>query len=344
MGMSRAGQQLEITLTIDAKGGRQAAATYNERERSRFRREECAGNQIPLGPAEVRVTIRIHLQEPGPVPILGMGRVMRRLCISPSDAEPDLGLGLDTTLLKFVSAYPDDEVLKFIYEKLHTRFAASKRKAATDSKVFRESSAGSVDDGLLLLPGFATISDEELQRSGESNYEQDESVQSIQSHYDNCLQLLKFTLPRLLRDDAFRSTIVELRSDGWRDWHILLAIVRIRLNYATRQITPKWSKSEEYQQTYRRLLQRAEEEADPAPLVELFTIEEMRQALMLSQLAILRGMGFDCRQELHVSKAVDAFRRRFNYWTDDVKHGDPFTEEKINLPLGKCGSKSRLLF
>lgn len=332
MGMSRPGQQLEITLTIDAKGGRQAAATYNERKRSRFRRAESVENQAPLSSDEVRVTIKICLQQPGPAPILGLGRVMRRLCVAPSDAEPDLGLGLEATMLKFVSAYPDDEFLKCIYESLHKRFAATKHSPAQTSKVLREPPARPVDDGLLPLPGFATISDEELQRSQESNYEQDESVQSIQSHYDNCLQLLKFTLPRLLRDEGFRSTIVELQSDGWRDWHILLAIVRIRLNYVTRQITPKWSKSEEYQETYRRFLQHAEEEADPAPLVDLFTIEEMRQALMLSQLAILRGMGFDCRQELHVSKAVDAFRRRFNYWTDDVKHGDPFAESE-NRPM-----------
>jgi hypothetical protein len=134
----------------------------------------------------------------------------------------------------------------------------------------------------------------------------------------------KYTLPRLLKNEAFRSTVATLRSEGWKDWHILLAIGGIRLNFVANQTTSRDARDEQYRNAIRELMEREEAESDTAPPEAMFTVEEMRRSLTLSQFSTLKGMGLECWQKTPVMKAVDAFLQRFNYWTDDVEHTDPF--------------------
>src|SRR5439155_25659664 len=44
---------------------------------------------------------------------------------------------------------------------------------------------------------------------------------------DNGLPVIRYTLPRLLADPAFRRTVAKLLGEGWLDWHLFNAIATL---------------------------------------------------------------------------------------------------------------------
>lgn len=93
----------------------------------------------------------------------------------------------------------------------------------------------------------------------------------------------------------------------------MLAIGGIRLNFVANQTTSRDARDEHYKKAFRELMEREETESDPAPPEAMFTVEEMRRALTLSQFSTLKGMGLECWQQTPVIRAVDAFLQRFNF-------------------------------
>jgi hypothetical protein len=151
-------------------------------------------------------------------------------------------------------------------------------------------------------------------------YSKKRSDDAITRRYKLSSTQLKYTLPQLLKDSPFLTAVRELRQEGWKDWHILQAAASIRLNYVVGTTLSPGSNIEEHKRAAKILYQRDEEESDPMPPVGLFTISELRQALKMSQLSTLRGLGFHCWQKTPNFEGVDCFLKRFNYWTDDVPH------------------------
>jgi hypothetical protein len=138
--------------------------------------------------------------------------------------------------------------------------------------------------------------------------------------------MVKYTLPRLLADGPFISAAAKLRTEGWKDWHLLLAVANIRQNYVMHHLVGPASSSEGYRAVAARIASKDEGESDPAPAAKLFTIDELRRALRLSQMSTLQSMGFECGQLTPNLVGIDRFLGRFNYWTDDLPHPPLFPE------------------
>jgi hypothetical protein len=151
-------------------------------------------------------------------------------------------------------------------------------------------------------------------------YSSKQSRRAITRRYERIPKLLKYTLPRLLADNAFCRNVSTLKKKGWKDWHILLATANIRQNYVVHHKVDPSAPMQEYRTKAEAIAIREEEETDPAPPSSIFTAEEMERALTMSQMSTLKSMGFDCSQLTPNLKAIDRFLRRFNYWTDDVPH------------------------
>jgi hypothetical protein len=121
-------------------------------------------------------------------------------------------------------------------------------------------------------------------------------------------------------------TIVQiLKNDGWRDWHILMAIASAASNYRYEQLHQKLGNGAEdfqtMQQTMFRIINQPEsDKATPIP-VEIFSEENLRINLSLSQFSTLRGLGLEAKQNTPDFEAVNHFLKiRYHYWDDDIAH------------------------
>jgi hypothetical protein len=290
--------------------------------------------ELSLFPTEVHITIEIHSGKLHIEDNPSNDRVIRKIYLPQDGLGPELVFGVAATILKVVSAYPEKKFLRIIQDRMKLGLVAKTNPHAPYDVLFREFYPKDGYDalhklGLQSAPLGAEVmisTHEDLNGpSGiHKDYDRGESLQSIKNRYAKSPGLLKYTLPRLMKTESFRSTVAALRGDGWKDWHILLAVGGIRLNFVANQTIPKGAKFEEYRKTFGQLMDRDEAESDPPPPPDMFTIDDLQRALTFSQLSTLKGMGFDCWQETPVTKAVDAFLQRFNYWVDDVDHGDPF--------------------
>lgn len=290
--------------------------------------------ELSLFPTEVNIAIEVDSDKLRIEDTPSNERVIRKVFLPEKGITPELVFGVATTILKVVSAYTHDQFLTIIQQRMRLGLPQKTSPHAPYDVLFREFYLEDEYEALhklsvgsgLDVPSFTAETHEGLNGpSGiHKDYDPDKSRQAIENRYRNSMALLKHTLPRLMKDKTFPLTVVALRNAGWKDWHILLALGGVRLNFVMDQVLPKTASASEHKKVFKELLDRDELESDPAPPPELFTSDKLRFALKLSQLSTLTGMGFDCWQETPVTDAVDAFLRRFNYWTDDVTHVDPF--------------------
>ncbi len=151
-------------------------------------------------------------------------------------------------------------------------------------------------------------------------YDEEKSKRLIQSRYEAFPGLLRYTLPRLETNPQFVGTVRELREQGWKDWHILQAMANIRMNHVINATLPRGASMDQFKKAGSILFTRDEVDSDPAPPAELFTVSELKRALIMSQPSTLKGLGFTVSQRAPNFEGLDRFLSRFNYWVDDVPH------------------------
>ena len=149
----------------------------------------------------------------------------------------------------------------------------------------------------------------------------------IEMRYKNCLPSIRLTLKRIVPTKRFQSLKNTLRSQGWKDWHILMGIFNFVMNYRMEKLEILGNQQAmiKFYETYP--YQEEDEKSICTPLNE-FTEENIRIALELSMLATIRAIGFDLPKNTAISK--DKLRKildGFNYWEDDVEHEPIFEIE-----------------
>jgi hypothetical protein len=146
---------------------------------------------------------------------------------------------------------------------------------------------------------------------------------ALTRRYELVLPSIRYTLPRLLKLVEFRTTIDSLRKKGWLDWHILTAVsgatVNERLN--------RRAKDKNDQRELRRIIKTLEKERKawvPVPK-DIFEEGVLFYCLHLSMLTTTGGVGLEIHQLTPDFEAIEQFLgHRYNYWTDDIPHADPF--------------------
>ncbi len=146
-------------------------------------------------------------------------------------------------------------------------------------------------------------------------------------HYEHLPTIMPRTLLRLQRDPSFLATVAELRTSGWRDWHLLNSIynilVRFRVANAglnTRE-TPEVPGAAE---AMKKLLLSPEADDEPEVPLQAFSASALRWGLNQSIFSMLSNWNL----RLHSPHAGSAIGRlleaRYAFWTDDIEHNDPF--------------------
>ena len=149
-------------------------------------------------------------------------------------------------------------------------------------------------------------------------YTRQKSEAMIRNRYERSSEILCQTIPRLANDPQFRATYQELASQGWKDWHVLLALVNARINFRIHTEHP----SVEQLLELRRQPQHRVESEDEAPLPsDWLTPERLNE---MRRFAFATGTTYwdlEIHQETPDLTALEQLLGdRYGYWSDDAPH------------------------
>ena len=159
-------------------------------------------------------------------------------------------------------------------------------------------------------------------------YGKKSSEEQVGNRYNTTTTALRYTLTRLSESTEFMDVVRKLRHDGWLDWHILLGVANITWHHRVASLEKQYGASiEELKHSMSDAIDTEESVDTSAVAIEEYTEDAMRMALRLSQMATVKNLGLECHQQTPDFGAIDDFlRHRFNYWTDDVVHENPFPD------------------
>lgn len=160
-------------------------------------------------------------------------------------------------------------------------------------------------------------------------YTKEQSEEYIRNRYRTAVPSIRHILRRLSASRTFMDVVRKLKDVGWLDWHLVVAVANITWNYRAQELYKKLVGGiDTMTEEMNRSMVREEGVDDTAVPMTMYNEETVRMALRVSQLATLKTLGLECRQQTPDFDAIDNFlRERFNYWTDDVEHEDPFSED-----------------
>lgn len=149
-------------------------------------------------------------------------------------------------------------------------------------------------------------------------YDKKKSEEMIRNRYIRSIPPIRSTLKRIVPTKEFQQLKEELRSDGWKDWHILLAFLNLVFNYKALKLAISISKMAEFSEII--MNQEEKEKKIQIPLGE-FTKENMIRSLDQSMLSTLAIYGFSMKNKrLDINEVKKFLSEKFNYWNDDVVH------------------------
>jgi len=160
-------------------------------------------------------------------------------------------------------------------------------------------------------------------------YDEDTINEFLENRYERSFIPIKFTLKQLVKDSDFIEIVEKLRADGWKDWHILLSLANITVNYRVREFHEISISQQIHNELFKEMLSRPESErSTPIPHSE-FTETKIRQMQKINMIATLVNFGLECRQEIPDLESINDFlKSRYNYWDDDIEHDDPFIDRE----------------
>jgi hypothetical protein len=135
----------------------------------------------------------------------------------------------------------------------------------------------------------------------------------------------EMTLPILRKSENFRQIIKTLRGKGWLDWHLLLAIGNIIVNYKIQKVSPFYDVKEAKAKAMSFFRKPEKEWYMPIP-ESILTVDSIEKYLLtLHVVTILRSFGLNFYSQTPNFQAVHEFlTNRFNYMIDgeDIKEFD----------------------
>lgn len=159
-----------------------------------------------------------------------------------------------------------------------------------------------------------------------AEYDESQSKDLIEKRYKNSLAPIRITLERLKTDEKFKETVRKLRSEGWKDWHILMAMALVVVNYRVnaRHRVPGQN-FEEITKVFSVEMNKPEsEESLPTPAVEFGEIE-LKNSLAMSMVSTFKMLGLVLKSPTLTREAIMEFaRKRLRYFDDDISHKDFF--------------------
>jgi hypothetical protein len=299
---------------------------------------DFARTELSIIPGEVFVTLRVHEGKLEIHDIPDNTRVSRLVHLPSSGDQTNLPSTAEVValvLLRTVSALSDEEFRQRCEARLSAGLRGRLSVYRPSELLFTEFYSNEAYAELYNIgrSSFVEMPDHVIQTWGgldgpqgtHPRYDKTEFLTLVKNRYKNLAPVIRMTLPRLLMDEAFRQTVLKLRAEGWKDWHILMAVASVRFNYLLNSVPENRSIFDRRDRDgLSQLHSRPEDDSDPTIPATAFSEEDLRRSLALSQMSTLKGLGLEVPQETPNLKGVDKLLRRLHYWEDDVAHDDPF--------------------
>ena len=155
-------------------------------------------------------------------------------------------------------------------------------------------------------------------------YSRDKAEMLLQTRYQNLASSFRITIPMLASSEEFRRTVADLRSKAWLDWHILVAIFNISMNFRFPADTLLRVSGDQGNEMEREAIRQESADSNPVP-IGLFTLDIMDKNRQLAMMALLKLWGLECQQRTPDIPGMERLLAgRYGYWSDDVPHDDPF--------------------
>lgn len=168
-------------------------------------------------------------------------------------------------------------------------------------------------------------------------YDGEKTKEHIDNRYTNCVKSIRMTLEGLVKIDAFQETIRTLKSEGWKDWHLLRALSDIVTNFKANHIInqqfpnhPKEILVREFDRITHELVWQEETESYVEIPLDEFSIEKIRFTLFFGSVSSLRSYGLVCNSPIpDVQNIYELLVKRFRYLEDDVEHLNIFHSNEV---------------
>ncbi|MBD2763514.1 hypothetical protein IEE92_13350 [Kocuria sp. cx-116] len=156
-----------------------------------------------------------------------------------------------------------------------------------------------------------------------AGYDAAASLQAIRNRYEQLLPPVRLTVRRLAHDDTFMAVAEELRAQGWKDWHLLTAVVNIVVN--ARAVACGINMTTSITQAditrFQALMGAEELPTDPETPVHKFSSDSMWFHLANAARSTAQAWGLEARiNPIEPQAFLEVLGARFNYWSDDVEH------------------------
>ena len=151
------------------------------------------------------------------------------------------------------------------------------------------------------------------------------ALQQVSRRYLVSLAGLRYTLPHVMADPAFHKTVATLRADGWKDWHLLMAMLNAVANYRVKLRLDAHVNEERYAEAMKdEMFSPEKPDCLPVPASHL-TRELLRVHLLM---ALNSGLSSEGLRFHHPTPILDDLftyaRHRWRYFDLDVDHPDVF--------------------
>ncbi|HEX8264461.1 MAG TPA: hypothetical protein VF596_03485 [Pyrinomonadaceae bacterium] len=158
-------------------------------------------------------------------------------------------------------------------------------------------------------------------------YNWEKAQQFLKNRYSRGLPQFQLTVELLRKFINFKEIIKDLREEGWLDWQIMSAITQAAMNYQFnlkgRHAISRKESDEIWQDIFS-----GKVEWNSVPREE-FSKEKLLFYLRFSMIHTISLLDLESHQATPDLEAIDNFLRyKYNYWTNDVPHEDPFRDIK----------------
>jgi hypothetical protein len=166
-----------------------------------------------------------------------------------------------------------------------------------------------------------------------AKYDHVKALDYIKNRYKNIQPCIYITLEKLKVDSEFRRYINSLRSEGWLDWHIVLAMMNFMVNYkASLEARTRSFSSDDERAEFQRDTMLKYVDTDEKDCYVLFPLEAFKSEDFLLQLShfpiyVLRTNGLEYKAGFPNFDAIAHFLNvRFNMKSDTTDEGNPIAD------------------
>ena len=157
-------------------------------------------------------------------------------------------------------------------------------------------------------------------------YNSEVSLAAVSRRYERTVPVIRHTLKRLKSSSRWTTVLSELRNKGWRDWHILMGLANLVVNFRVNMELGEGGRldHDKVNEVTMKIFHRAEEEGDPFIPEEQITVDAIDLQIRLCSFSTFKNLGLQMKTMTPHFPGTMKFLISKCGHNDDISHSDPF--------------------